>query len=389
MKAAVLYGKEDLRIETDFEEPKLGENDIMLRPQATGLCSTDRSLYRGFVPFKPPLIIGHEIAGVVDAVGSAVDSIAVGDHAIVPPVYPGCENESCPHCREGLTNRCKQSVFIGHGVHGGNAEMMTVPARYVFKIDQKVPLDEACIIPDAVSTPFHALKSRSLPTHMLQKASLNELTEKGEHWLKGKNVVVFGVGGVGGPTVNLAARYFGAKNVVAVDIFDEKLKFAERLGATHTVNSMDYFTDNGIEMKELDARERGKALSGLAKHISSHLAEDRFQVDLVADTSGVADTFPVAVETVSKNRTIIQVGWPPRPVTGFLNQKIMDKYLTINGTWACPMTEMSEVVTAVEDGTVDLELLVTNKEYNLDTFVDAIEALEDGKILGRASIRIE
>jgi len=363
MKAAVLYGKEDLRIETDFEEPKLGENDIMLRPQATGLCSTDRSLYRGFVPFKPPLIIGHEIAGVVDAVGSAVDSIAVGDHAIVPPVYPGCENESCPHCREGLTNRCKQSVFIGHGVHGGNAEMMTVPARYVFKIDQKVPLDEACIIPDAVSTPFHALKSRSLPTHMLQKASLNELTEKGEHWLKGKNVVVFGVGGVGGPTVNLAARYFGAKNVVAVDIFDEKLKFAERLGATHTVNSMDYFTDNGIEMKELDARERGKALSGLAKHISSHLAEDR--------------------------RTIIQVGWPPRPVTGFLNQKIMDKYLTINGTWACPMTEMSEVVTAVEDGTVDLELLVTNKEYNLDTFVDAIEALEDGKILGRASIRIE
>jgi len=152
---------------------------------------------------------------------------------------------------------------------------------------------------------------------------------------------------------------------------------------------MDYFTDNGIEMRELDARERGKALSGLAKHISSHLAEDKFQVDLVADTSGVPDTFPVAVETVSKNRTIIQVGWPPRPVTGFLNQKIMDKYLTINGTWACPMTEMSEVVTAVEDGTVDLELLVTNKEYNLDTFVDAIEALEGGKILGRASIRIE
>jgi len=103
----------------------------------------------------------------------------------------------------------------------------------------------------------------------------------------------------------------------------------------------------------------------------------------------VPDTFPVAVETVSKNRTIIQVGWPPRPVSGFLNQKVMDKYLTINGTWACPMTEMSEVVAAVESGTVDLDLLVTNKDYSLDTFVDAIQDLEAGKILGRATIAIK
>jgi len=388
MKAAVLYGKEDLRIETDFEEPAIGENDVLLRPQATGLCSTDRTLYRGFVPFRPPLILGHEIAGVVAEVGSAVDSLSVGDHAIVPPVYPGCEDESCPQCREGITNRCRQSVFIGHGVHGGDAEMMAVPARYAFPIDPSVPLDEACIIPDAVSTPFHALRSRAVPTHLLQR-DRGALTARETHWLRGRNVVVLGVGGVGGPTVNLAARYFGAKNVVAVDVVDDKLEFARRLGATHTVNSMAYFEDAGVDLKALDAKERGKAMSGLAKHISSQLEEDRFQVDLVADTSGVADTFPVAVETVSKNRTVIQIGWPPKPVAGFLNQKIMDKYLTINGTWACPMTEMAEVVKAVEDGTVDLDRLVTNKEFDLDSIVSAIEALEAGKVLGRASIRIE
>ncbi len=388
MKAAVLYGKEDLRIETDFEEPAIGENDVLLRPQATGLCSTDRTLYRGFVPVRPPLILGHEIAGVVAEVGSAVDSLSVGDHAIVPPVYPGCEDESCPQCREGITNRCRQSVFIGHGVHGGDAEMMAVPARYAFPIDPRVPLDEACIIPDAVSTPFHALRSRAVPTHLLQR-DRGALTARETHWLRGKNVVVLGVGGVGGPTVNLAARYFGAKNVVAVDVVDDKLEFARRLGATHTVNSMAYFEDAGVDLKALDAKERGKAMSGLAKHISSQLEEDRFQVDLVADTSGVADTFPVAVETVSKNRTVIQIGWPPKPVAGFLNQKIMDKYLTINGTWACPMTEMAEVVKAVEDGTVDLDRLVTNKEFDLDSIVSAIEALEAGKVLGRASIRIE
>jgi len=383
MKAAVLYDKEDLRIETDFEEPKMGEADVLINPKHTGLCSTDRSLYRGYVPFKPPLILGHEIAGVVKDVGASVKDLAVGDHVIIPPVYPGCENESCGPCSEGLTNRCKRSVFIGHGVHGGNAELIAAPARYVFKVEKSVPLDEVCIVPDAVSTPFHALKSRSMPQHILMHHSPAE-----PHWLEGKNVVVFGTGGVGGPSINLSKQYFMANNVVAVDINDRKLEYAKALGATHTVNSKAYFEENGVNLKELDARERAKAVSGLAKHISSHLADDRFQVDLVLDCSGVSETFPVAVETVSKNRTVIQVGWPPRPAPDFLNQKIMDKYLTINGTWACPMNEMAEIVAAVETKKVALGTLVTDKDYNLDRFEEAIHDLETGKITGRATIEI-
>jgi D-arabinose 1-dehydrogenase-like Zn-dependent alcohol dehydrogenase len=397
MKAAVLYEKEDLRIEPDFEEPVMGDADVLIQPKHTGLCSTDRSLYRGYVPFKPPLILGHEIAGVVKETGASVTDIAPGDHVIIPPVYPGCEDESCGPCSEGLTNRCKRSVFIGHGVHGGNAELMTAPARYAFKVDKTVPLDEVCIVPDAVSTPFHALKSRSMPMHILMKhmgmfkvktMGDSEVHAEGHHWLNDRNVVVFGVGGVGGPTINLAAGYFGAKNVVAVDIFDNKLELAKKLGATHIVNSNAYFEENGIILKELDGREKGKVLSGLAKHISANLSEDKFQVDVVLDCSGVPDTFPVAVETVSKNRTIVQVGWPPRPVTGFLNQKVMDKYLTVTGTWAGPMNEMAEVVKAVEDGKVNLNLLVTDKDYTLDRFVEAIHDLEAGKITGRATIEI-
>ena len=69
MKAAVLYGKDDLRIEDDFEEPVFGANDVLIQPSHAGLCSTDRSLYRGYVPFKPPLILGHEIAGIIKEVG--------------------------------------------------------------------------------------------------------------------------------------------------------------------------------------------------------------------------------------------------------------------------------------------------------------------------------
>ncbi len=336
------------------------------------------------------MIIGHEIAGIVEEVGKSSKGLDVGDHVIIPPVYPGCEDENCPACKEGLTNRCKNSVFIGHGVHGGDAEFIAVPSRYTFKIDQDVPLDEACIIPDAVSTPFHAFKSRSIPPHIIQNSSNpTKLFESQTHWLRGKNVVVFGVGGVGGPSVNLAARFFKAKNVIAVDIFDNKLEFAKKLGANYTINSKTYFEENNIQINELTGRDKAKAISGLARNITSVLAEDKFQVDCVMDCSGVPDTFPIAVETASKNRTIIQVGWPPKPVKEFLNQKIMDKYLTINGTWACPMNEMNEIVKAVESDTVDLNLLVTNKDYTLDRLENAIHDLEAGKILGRATVCIE
>jgi len=389
MKAAVLYGKEELNIDPDFDDPVIKDSDVLIQSKYTGLCSTDRTLYRGYVPFKPPLIIGHEIAGVVKELGKFTSGLDVGDHVIIPPVYPGCDDETCIACKEGLTNRCKKSVFIGHGVNGGDAELIAVPSRYTFKINENVPLDEACIIPDAVSTPFHALKSRSIPPHIIQHTpNHNKLFDHKSHWLKGKNIVVFGVGGVGGPAINLAARYFQAKNVVAIDIFYKKLKYAKTLGATHTVNSQIFFEENDISIKELSGRDKAKAISSLAKHISSHLAEDKYQVDVVVDCSGVSDTFPVAVETASKNRTVIQVGWPPKPVSEFLNQKIMDKYLTINGAWACPMDEMSEIVKAVENNIVDLNLLVTNKDYTLDRLENAIHDLESGKILGRATISI-
>ena len=83
MKAAVLYGKEELNIEPDFDDPTIHKSDVLIKSKYTGLCSTDRTLYRGFVPFKPPLIIGHEIAGIVEDIGKTSKGLEVGDQLAV------------------------------------------------------------------------------------------------------------------------------------------------------------------------------------------------------------------------------------------------------------------------------------------------------------------
>jgi len=111
MKAAVLYGKEELNIDPDFDDPVIKDSDVLIQSKYTGLCSTDRTLYRGYVPFKPPLIIGHEIAGVVKELGKFTSGLDVGDHVIIPPVYPGCDDETCIACKEGLTKDIKNNIL--------------------------------------------------------------------------------------------------------------------------------------------------------------------------------------------------------------------------------------------------------------------------------------
>ena len=266
---------------------------------------------------------------------------------------------------------------------------MVGPARYAFKLDPSIPLDDACGIPDALGTSFWALNDRSVPIHVLLNGDPRKLTHRDTHWLRGKNVVTFGAGGIGGAIIRLATSYFDVGNMVVVDISEEKLAFAKSLGATHTVNSKAYLDAEGIDLSQLSGKDRKKAISGLAKHISGHLKAYGFQVDLAVDCSG-ADVFSIALETVSKHRNFIQLAWPAKPSNGVFVQKIMDKCIVIPGTWACTMEKMAILVKAVNEGLVDIKGLVTNKDYTLDTVEKALIDLQEGdKIMGRASIKVQ
>ena len=236
IKAAVLDGVgKDFRIaELDLDKPRSGE--ILVKVAASGLCASDLNAIDGkrkLVPF--PAVIGHEASGVVAEVGPDVKGIQVGDH-VVMSIVPNCGE--CEWCKKGVPNFCttagnamwegglfdKSSRLSENGSKinqflcvASFAEYAVVPASGAVVIPKEMPLDRAALLSCAVLTGYGAV---------MNTAKVNA----------GSSVAVFGCGGVGLNSVQ-GARLVGAKIIIAVDISDEKLAIAKKLGATHTVNA--------------------------------------------------------------------------------------------------------------------------------------------------------
>jgi S-(hydroxymethyl)glutathione dehydrogenase/alcohol dehydrogenase len=216
----------------DVTEPRRGE--VMIKLAACGVCHSDLSATNGTIPFQPPLVLGHEGAGVVIALGEGVSNIALGDH-VVSSFVSMCGK--CRYCQSGRPQLCDQaarttttlpdgsvrtfdrhgqplSVFCGCGVM---AEYATLHTDNLVKIDPAVPLDKAALVGCGVMTGVGA----AINTAQVAPGSA---------------AVVFGCGGVGLNAIQGCALA-GARMIVAVDTSDAKLALARTFGATHTVNS--------------------------------------------------------------------------------------------------------------------------------------------------------
>jgi S-(hydroxymethyl)glutathione dehydrogenase/alcohol dehydrogenase len=235
IKAAVLDepGKDFRVAEVEIDKPKSGE--ILVKVAASGLCASDLNAIDGkrkLVPF--PAVIGHEAAGVVTEVGPDVPNIQVGDH-VVMSIVPNCGK--CDWCKKGVPNYCstagdamsvgglfdKTSRLSENGEKlnqflcvASFAEYAVVPASGAVVIPKEMPLDRAALLSCAVLTGYGAVVNTAKVT-------------------PGSSVAVFGCGGVGLNSIQ-GARIVGAKIIIAVDISEEKLEIAKKLGATHTVN---------------------------------------------------------------------------------------------------------------------------------------------------------
>ncbi|ACZ40785.1 Zn-dependent alcohol dehydrogenase [Sphaerobacter thermophilus] len=225
IKAAVLWERRTpLRVEdVEIADPAPGEARVKIL--ASGVCHSDLHHIRRETAFVPPLVLGHEGAGVVESVGEGVTRVQPGDRVIIAF---GQKCGTCYFCLRGEHHLCAapgpSNVRLRHGDQvltpllavGSFAEYANVDARNLVKIPDEMPIDRAALIACGVTTGLGAV---------IKTARVEP----------GSNVAVIGVGGVGLNVVQGAALA-GATRVIAIDLVDRKLEMAREFGATHTIN---------------------------------------------------------------------------------------------------------------------------------------------------------
>ena len=291
MKAAVMRANNaPLELEDiDIDAP--GPGEVLLKTVASGICHSDLHVIEGGIPMPPPCVLGHEPAGIVEAVGPGVTDVAPGDHVI------GCISRwcgVCKFCTEGRPYLCL-SGFTGRP--GGNAtpaltdkkgnalmqfaglssfaEKMLTPERSVVKIRDDMPLDRASLIGCGVTTGLGAaLNTVDIPA--------------------GASVVIIGGGGVGLSALQ-GARIVGAGKIIAVDAQAWKFDLATSLGATHCIDA-----SKGNAVQEVQALTGGGA-------------------DFVFECIGLVPTVEQAVQMTGRGGTTVLVGVVPVTKTVSIN----------------------------------------------------------------------
>jgi len=300
--------------ELPLDAPVAGELTVDIT--GCGVCHTDLSfLYGGVQTRAPlPLALGHEISGVVSAVGDGVDAGLVGRPVVVPAVLSCGE---CELCKRDERRICRHQVMPGNDRHGGFATHINVPARYVCPVEdrvlQKAELWELAIVSDAVTTPFQAVKRSGLAA--------------------GDFAIFIGAGGIGIHGVQIATAA-GAK-VVALDIDDAKLATAREAGAVETINVRD------MPMKEIKGAGKGAAKAAGAP---GHLWK-------IFETSGTAPGQDTAFGLLGFGSTLAVVGFTMARLELRLSN-LMAFDAKAFGNWGCDPALYPEVLDWVAQGKI-------------------------------------
>lgn len=336
MKAAVIreFGAK-LRIE-EVEVKRPGRNEILVKVIASGVCHTDLHAVEGDWPVKPkmPLIPGHEGVGYVVALGPDVKNVKEGDAVGVPWLYSACGG--CDQCITGWETLCDSQQNGGYSVDGGFAEYVIADARYVGKLPSNVDFMQMAPILCAGVTVYKGLKETE--------------TKPGE-W-----VAISGIGGLG----HVAVQYAKAMgmHVAAIDVADDKLDLAKKLGADITVNALHH--NPGEFLK--------KEVGGM------HGA-------LITAVSPIA--FRQGLETLRRKGTIALNGLPP----GSFDLPIFDTVLnriTVRGSIVGTRKDLQEAIEFANEGKVK----ATVTEAKLEDINEVFDDMKAAKIQGRVVLKI-
>ena len=341
-----------LRSDIDIEEPRAGE--VLVRVAHCGVCHSDVSIIDGTFPSALPVILGHEAAGVIEAVGPGVTTLAVGDHVVLTPCPP-CG--TCPWCVRGEWSLCVNSDSMVTGAHpdGGTrlsrngevvyrgvgvaafAEHVVIQANGAVKIPEDVPLDVACVVGCAVQTGVGAV---------LNTAGVGE----------GDTVLVMGAGGVGLSIVQ-GARLAGAARIIVSDPVAARRDQALALGATHTLDP----TADDVVAACFD------------------LSPDGIGADWAFDAVGRSALLNTGIDATRKGGTTVMVGVPglEDPFTHVLPAvlAIGEKKLIGSLLGSCnSLRDIPRLLDLMRAGRLDLASLITSRRPldEIGTAVDDI-----------------
>jgi succinate semialdehyde reductase (NADPH) len=365
MRTAVLEAPHSgLKIEEILvSEPRSGE--VLVRVTACGVCHTDLHVMKDETPFPTPAVMGHEITGTVQSLGPGVEGPEPGTPVAASFIMP-CG--SCRYCVRGRDDVCerffsmnrlrgvlydgetrlqrKDGTSLAMYSMAGLAEYAVVPATDVFPLPQGLPPEESAILGCAVFTAYSAVRN-------------------GADLRAGKTAAVVAMGGVGSNMVQIS-RAFGASQVIAVDISDEKLEAARGLGATDTVNGA-----------AEDAVEKVMELTG---------GEG---VDVAFEAVGRPETFTEAAGMLRDGGRMVVAGIAPGKTTApvEITRLVRRSQRLIGSYGARTCTDMPEILAPAARGFLTLQQTVTRR-YSLEEADEAYRAQDGGEISGRTIVVI-
>ena len=314
--ACTLHGALDLRL-TPREPRTLGPHDVRLRLGAGGICGSDLHYYQhgrvGAFVIREPLVPGHEASGVVDAIGSEVTRVRVGDRVAIDPSH-ACGQ--CDYCRGGRMNLCRKMYFLGSASIFPHAQGLFASA-FVMPQRQLTPVAESEISLGEIA----CAEPLSVGLHAVQRAGAS---------LLGKRVLVTGGGTIGCMCV-IAARLAGAAEVVVADIAERPLQMALTVGADAAVRS------------------------GTDKDSDAATLADRFDVALEAAGAGAA--LATCLKAVERGGRIVQVGTLPAELP-FPANSVMARELDYVGAFRAN-GEFDLAVQAIRTRRVDVRPLIS------------------------------
>ena len=323
-----LIKRHDIRIET-MELKSPDDNDVVIKMGAGGICGSDLHYYKdggfGTIKVREPIILGHEVSGTIQALGSKVKNLRKGDKVALNPSHP-CGK--CAYCQKHASQQCLNMRFFGSALgfpheQGAFRDNMIVDSKQCFPVQKITPLAHAaCSEPLAV-----CLHARNRAPN-----------------LKGKRVLITGAGPIGALCTALA-REANADEIVVTDLQDFPLEIAKNMGANITINI-------AKSPEDLNA-----------------FSEDKGHFDVAFECSAAQTAVETCIETVRPHATIIQVG-----VTGNLSipiNKLVGKEISFVGAHRFH-SEFSDAVKMIDTNKIDVSPIISHS-YPLEKAVEAFE----------------